>query len=262
MIKKVFFTGFSSSLILSCMILVTLLTGCLPCYYAPNAQNVPLFKEKMQFNTSAAFKVGMYTIGTDIQSAFAATDHLGIMANYSYFTGRESSFDWNDNEYSTTFRSNMLELGLGYFQTFEDKFVFEVYSGYGSDNINTEYDRYDTKGQSTLHYSSFFLQPAVGFYKSNVELAFSTRFRILNYDWIDLDYAVEGDVKNTLLELKNEPLCTALEPAFTFRAGSENIKFQFQVGVSFLMNKAEYFDYDPLNLNFGIIFTPKFKGKN
>jgi hypothetical protein len=252
----------SSFAILSWMTPLMLITGCLPCYYAPNAQNVPLFKEKNQFNGSAAFKVGMYSIGTDIQAAASLTDHLGIMANYSYFTGKKSTLQLQEHSYDTKFRSNLIEFGMGYFHTFEDKFVAEIYSGYSSDNIKTEYDRTDTRGNSTLNYSSFFLQPAIGFYKSNIELAFSMRYRLVNYNRIELSYNIEGEMKDQLLKLKDEPLCSMLEPAITFRAGGEIVKFQFQAGISIFFDQPEYFDYDPLNINFGIIFTPKFKKGN
>lgn len=244
MIKRFFHTGFSFALIL------LFLEGCSPCYYAPGAQNVPLFSGQGDCKASAALKFGQYSIGTDIQSAVAVTDHMGIMLNYSSYIGQDAHLsDYNE----TTSRSKLIEGGMGYYYPFHGSFVFETYAGYSNANIKTDYNEYQGWGSSKLHYSSFFLQPAVGFCKEHIELAISARFRVLDYyKYTCKDYT--GDyLEQSLQEIIDHPATCLLEPAFTMRVGGKHVKFQFQAGFSAVFNRNDQVQYDPLNLNFGLI---------
>jgi hypothetical protein len=163
---------------------VLFIEGCIPCYYAPNAQNVPLFTEKKQANCTMGFQLGLLSVGLNTQVACAVTDHIGLMVNYNQFSGRGESFTLFGEDYSTQFKGRMGEFGLGYYHKIEKKFVFETYGGMGTNKIETVYDNFGGNGTSTLKYLSFFIQPAMGYYNKNIQMAFSSRFRLLNYNSI------------------------------------------------------------------------------
>jgi hypothetical protein len=234
--------------------LFSFLTGCTPCYYAPNAQNVPLFTEYGQGTGTFSFQFGPLSTGCNVQGALAIADHVGIMGNYNHYSGRESSGTWNGEDYTSNFKSNMGEIGAGYFQTFKDKFVFEAYGGLGGSRINSEYERWDSDGSSSVGTTSFFIQPSMGLYKKNVMVAFSTRFRILSFRDVQFDKGLGSGPESELIDLDNMPAKGFFEPAFTFRAGGEKVKFQAQIGLSILMSQDYIFEYDPLNINFGVVF--------
>jgi len=239
-------------------IAILVVSSCAPCYYAPSAQNVPLFTEKKQGKLSGGYKIGSYTQGCDFQTAVSITDHLGIIANYSFFKGRDAVIDDN-KDYSDRFRSNMFEVGMGYYQVFHQKMVFEAYAGYGSDNIHNDYTSEYGGGSSSLHSSSFFLQPALGVCWEHVELAFSTRLRVLNFTKADYNSKNHSSSWYAINDIKLNPVHAFIEPAFTARFGGENVKFQIQVGISNHIGRETAIDYDPFNFNMGLVF--RFKGK-
>jgi hypothetical protein len=244
--------------ILSAMTLVVLfylLTGCMPCYYAPNAQNVPLFTEKKQANGTFGFQFGSLTIGYNMQGAVAVSDHIGLIANYNHFSGKGNKGTYMGEDYSSTYKGNMGEFGLGYYYPFKNKFVVETYAGIGTNTIKTAYERYDGDGNSSLHFNSYFIQPAICVYRKNIKVAFSSRFRLVDYDKIQFDSWLGESAKSVLIDIKNNPDAWLFEPAFTFRAGGEHVKFQAQIGISVFMGNSEISIYDPLNINFGVVFS-------
>lgn len=252
-------TALRSSLFPCIIAIFFLLHGCVPCYYAPSSQNVPLLQKQKDFNLSGAFKVGSLTTGCEFQTAVAATDHLGIIANYSYYTGRQSMFD--ESKLSDS-KSSMLEIGLGYYLPFGEKYVFETYGGYSTANVRTAHDSYLENVGSKVHSWSLFVQPAIGFHKKHAEMAFSTRFRILDFNDLTFDYHQNGSPDNSLSYLVSMPMTLCIEPAYTLRVGGETVKFQMQVGISAPVNNVDYLEYDPFNFNFGLIFNVHHKDKD
>lgn len=247
---------------LAVLALFSLLTGCMPCYYAPNAQNVPVFSEKGQGNGTFSFQFGPLSTGWNVQGALALSDHIGIMGNYNHYSGRDESVSWDGTDYSTKFKSNMGEIGLGYFYPFEGKFVVEAYGGLGGSRINTDYERWNGDGSSSVGTTSFFIQPSIGYYKKHVRLAFSTRFRLLNFRDVKYQTGSGSDPLENVDYLENMPVQGFFEPAFTFRAGGEKVKFQAQAGVSIIMSHAYDIEYDPMNFNVGIVFCLPGKKKS
>lgn len=242
----------------ACLAICYLLNSCVPCYYAPSAQNVPLLQEKKDFRISGAFKLGSITKGCDFQGALAATDHLGVMFNYSYYNGRKSLYD--ETRLSDS-KSNMIEFGLGYFTPVTEFWVFETYGGYGSANVRTEHDGDIRKMSSKVHSWSLFVQPSFGMHKKNVEIAYSTRLRMMDFNSVELSSS-NGNSDLSLEYLKNLPLTWLVEPAFTFRAGGDNVKFQMQVGFTVPLSNSDHLEIDPFNLNLGLIFCIKGKKEN
>lgn len=231
-----------------------MLAGCMPCYYTPNAQNVPMFNARNQANIMAGYRLGVYSRGWDIQSAYSITDHIGIMANYNHFGAQYTEWDYGTVIFDDGhFRGNLFEFGLGYFTTLPDEFVVEAYGGAGWGNINNEFSDYFSQLESEVNYNRYFVQPAICWRHTNIGLAFSTRFCVVNY----MSYTLR-DPQNQynmfdLMGVGHNP-CWLLEPAFTFRGGGNIVKFQTQVCLSFPLNNEDV-NYDPFSFSFGLVFT-------
>jgi hypothetical protein len=254
--KSIFRLGVYAIKLSLCLAVLYFLNSCAPCYYAPSAHNVPLLQEKKDFRASGAVKFGNRTIGYDFQGAVAASNHIGIMLNYSHYSGRKSLLDETN---LTNSKSNMVEIGAGYFLPFGEKFVFETFAGYGTAKVKSTHDSYlDYKG-SEVHSWSLFLQPTVGMHQKHVELAFSTRFRMLDFNNVEFMQYQGGQPDESLANLENAPMSFFVEPAFTFRAGGEKIKYQLQVGFAAPLSENNVPDFDPFNLNMGLIFSLKGK---
>lgn len=238
------------------LLLIPLLDGCSPCYYSPSAHNVPLFKEQGDARLSGSFKLSPRSIGADVQMGVAITDYLGIVAGYSYFTGSPSLL--KNYDYPVNFKNHMGEIGLGYYRPLTDKFIFEIYSGYGYNRINNQFNKKDCRGNSTLKSSRYYIQPAIGLSTRNVELILSGRFRVVSYADIQFSGSLDKRVRTKYVELNNNPTDYFVEPAFTMRLGGGNVKFQFQIGFAVECSRS-ILEYDPLNVNFGLIFS--FNGK-
>lgn len=234
--------------------LFSLLTGCMPCYYSPNSQNVTLFTQKWDGNGTFNFQFGGLSVGLNGQGALALTDHMGIMGNCNYYTGRGEKGTLNGADYSCTFSGKMGEIGLGYYLPFKGKAVFETYAGIGRSRVSTEYEIFDGDGSSSIGTTSFFIQPAIGYYNKHVQLAFSSRFRIINFRDVKYNSGLGNGAKEPVNDLQKYPTAAFFEPAFTLRSGGRNVKFQLQAMFSVPIDNSKIVIYDPVNINIGIVF--------
>jgi hypothetical protein len=236
------------------LITIALLNNCMPCYYTPNAHNVPLFTDKNQANASLGYRIGNYTRGWDIQAAYSITNNVGMTVNYNHFSAR---YDEDENAFLTTndghFRGDLFEFGFGYFRPFADKFVFESYGGVGWGGVKNDFSDYFSHLESEIHYNRYYLQPAVGLVHKTVNLALSTRICILNYTRFTIENNQNQYTMSDLVGLDRNP-SWLIEPAFTFRAGGRVAKFQTQVCLSFPVNNYNA-NFDPFSFSFGVVFT-------
>jgi hypothetical protein len=243
--------GAAALKISGCLIILATINGCVTCSYAPSAQNVPLFKEKNDANLSTAFKFGLLTIGCDLQGAYAISNHIGLTANYNYFNGREETGIYGD-DYSGTYKSHLGEFGLGYYLPFKDKMVFETYGGMGWSKITEKYEINYSPASISLGSTFYFVQPAIGFYHKNVEFAISMRGKLVDFNkgqfdpWLGLNQYYYSQISHVAF---------FIEPAFTFRAGGKNVKFQAQAGFVLPTIEEDILTYDPVNINIGLIFS-------
>lgn len=248
-------TSIKSISLLALISLFFALNGCMPCYYSPNSHNVPVFTGKGQANGTFSFLFGAVSTGANVQGAVAITDHIGLMANYNHFSGRGESGTWNGEDYSSTSTSNMGEVGLGYYLPFQNKMVFETYAGIGASEIATDYERWDGDGSSTVHTTTYFIQPSIAYYKKNIRLAFSSRLRAINFRDISYNTRLGDDAIQGLIDLQDYPTYGFFEPAFTFRAGGKVAKFQIQVGLAVPLGQTYVIEYDPVNINIGMVLS-------
>jgi hypothetical protein len=238
---------------------IVILTNCMPCYYAPNAQNVPLFTERNQANASLGYRIGGYSRGWDIQSAYSVTDHVGMMVNYSHFSAR---YDEDEDAFLITndghFRGDIVEFGFGYFRPFAEELVFETYGGVGWGAVKNEFSDYISHLESEIYFNRYYIQPAIGWVHKNINIAFSTRVCLLNYTKFLLE---NNQNQYTMFDLvgTNRNPSWLFEPAFTFRAGGNIAKFQIQTCVSFPLDNPDA-NFDKLSFSLGVVFT--IRGKN
>ena len=107
----------NQTFIIICM--ATLLTGCAHDYYYSSIQNVPMFKEKYEFHLAGSYAIGEKSQSGELQTAFALTNHLGIMANF--MKTKAGSFAKEDYVSGRNF-----DFGIGYFRPVGNIAVFEV----------------------------------------------------------------------------------------------------------------------------------------
>ena len=262
-----FKVGFSSYAVIW-LFFIIMLESCSMSYYTPNAQNVPLNDEKLEGGANLSFQKGLYSRGLNLQTAFSPVNHFGILLNYHYFSATYSYTSSNfftgvSNTDEGEVKRNFVEMGMGYYIKFQEKFVFEVYGGMGWGNSNFEnhgdtyYNINHIRGKLTDN--RYFLQPAIGWILSeHFELAFSNRFCLLNYKDLILRGGSEINVYE-LLRVDDNPLFL-IEPAVTLRVGGKNIKFQYQFCFSnYIGNFNGY--YDPLAMSFALFFRVNSKDK-
>lgn len=100
-----------------------ILSGC-SSVYIPNVPNTPMLSAQGELHTDAHITLKG---NTSFNSAYAITDHIGIMLNGSVMNREGDKKD---------FKHNLLETGVGYFTTFgaDNSRIFEIYTGVGSGN--------------------------------------------------------------------------------------------------------------------------------
>jgi len=240
-------------------ILILFCTGCISLYYAPNSQNVPMFKEKNETEASLAFQIGTLTVGCDVDMAYSFTNHFGMIVNYNHWGAKKRSLLPNsDIEYEISGKNDLIEVGAGFYLPFQGKFVFETYGGVGWGGVKNEYE---SNLESKLNYNRYFIQPSCGYYNKKVNLIFSLRFSGIDYNRIKYDPGIDESDKYDLEYIIDYPLSFYIEPAITFRVGSEKFKWQVQIVYSDNLNTPELV-YEPLCITTGlIVLFPNKKGQ-
>src|SRR5205085_216186 len=113
--------------IISILLLVLCMASCYsPRYvYSPSAQNIPLLNKKNDYKLAGYYSGGSglvkynnnYARGIDLQTAYAFSDHFGVMLN-EYLrwekNGGNNDFYIPDNS-TIKYKRSLTELGVGYF---------------------------------------------------------------------------------------------------------------------------------------------------
>lgn len=205
----------------ACLIL---LQACVPMYYAPNAHNVPLLKEKHELRINAGLTAVEDASGPEIQAAYAITDHLGLMIQGAYLKGGNYDTSWEGE-------GKIAEIGMGYFKSLGNNMVAEVYGGAGFATItNQRYEAFD------LRFAKPFIQPTFGFNSKYFEFAFSPKIALVHYKEpliLAEEYVIDANGIGNYITTKQQQTFFAVEPAITIRAGWKFIKLQGQPGWSF-----------------------------
>lgn len=219
----------------SFLLALFLVTSCAP-VYVPNVRNSPMFTKGGEFQASAQIGNGL-----ELQSAYAVTDHFGLMTNFSFInqSGTEDEEDFH--------RHQFFEGGAGFFTNRNESF-FEIYAGYGRGK-GTSFDAFEFFGPQSVaatgRYERYFLQPGIGLNKEKVNLSFAPRFSLVDF------YEFSTELVRTTVEEKPKLF---FEPAIIGRTNfAHNTMFAtFQAGASLGMNETVYFDRRTFTLSAGI----------
>lgn len=190
--------------------------------YVPHVVNTPLFTEQGELQLALHASTG-----TDLQLAYSFSDHWGLMANASYA-------DFSKKEKKHQFHSG--ELGLGYFNSFDQKGMWEIYAGAGRGKYF--FDRTSKLDDPFVDFTRtrLFIQPALGTKSDQFEGSLAARF-----SWVQLQ------------EDHRKAQGLFFEPAMTAKIGNPNIRLVFQLGASLPAREDKLkFDYEILFLSFGL----------
>ena len=219
-----------------------MLFGCSHQYYAPNTQQVPMFTEKNQWQATGSTSFGNEVQATDIGVAYSVASHVALMGDVNWMRGT-----WSDQK--NFMKSGYAEFAVGYFTKIDRYGVFEIYGGLGRNAQHHQFG-YDSV-TADLNYTKFFIQPVIGYKKGKIEAGFSFRISQINYT-----KRAGGDSQYEERTLPDQSTYTLIEPAFTFRVGGENVKFQFQRQLSSPLSfDNPKWQYTPSLWSFGIHFA-------
>ena len=216
-------------------IVLALLSACSP-VYVPNVRNSPMFTKAGEFQTIVQIGNGL-----EAQSAFAVSEHVGLMSNFSYIN---RSTDEDETSYH---RHRFFEAGVGYYSNRDESF-FELFAGYGRGK-GTSFDSFEFFGPqssaTTGKYERYFLQPAFGLNKDELNFSFAPRFTMVDFYHFSTELG-QGPV--------HEEPKFFLEPAIIGRANFANnhLFAIFQAGVSLGLSDDIYFHRRTLQISAGL----------
>lgn len=210
-------------------------SACAP-VYVPNVRNSPMFTKESEFQFA-----GQIGNGLEVQSAYSITEHFGLMTNFSFIdqSGVENEADYH--------RHQFFEGGVGYFSNKDESF-FEFFAGYGRGK-GTTYDVYELFGPQSVaatgRYERYFIQPAFGLNKDEVNVSFAPRFSMVDF------YEFSTEISRAQV---NEAPKFFFEPAIIGRVNFANnhLFVTFQAGASLGMSEHTYFDRRTFTLSGGL----------
>jgi hypothetical protein len=216
-----------------------------------------MFTEENLFSGTIAGSVGEVNNSIEIQAGLSLPGHVAFTANY--MAGGTRHIRDNISDIS---KVSYFEGAAGFYTSFSDKGLFEIYGGYGkgSQNHTFAYKEYDgflswtwiRDGTANLSFSKLFIQPDIGLKINSFEGAFSCRLSKLNLTNIDVYNTVHRlDQLNTLKQNNNPWL---LEPALTIRGGSKSVKAQVQIILSKSLSGADLL-FENVRFSFGLHFN-------
>ncbi len=210
---------------------IVFMASCSPVYYIPNTHNVPAMSEQGEFVGAVAGT----TDRADIMAAYAISDNIGVLANASLFFPK-------DNEDGNGGSGQIFEGGIGYFTPIGDNdFLFETYGILGMGKVENHYSTTssgETGGKLEAGLFRAAIQPALSYKRKYFSASVSTRFSYLNYTSVKGDLLYQG--ANQIDYLNDVNSQVLFEPAFTLRAGIEQVKLQAQIGTSLNLSHNDF----------------------
>lgn len=203
-----------------------ILSSCSRTAYVPSIQNVPMLTEKHDLNATLSLNY--------FKGAYAISDHIGLVLNaetdglFKNLTEEDSS------------KKHVVEFGAGYFTPLNQELSLGIYAGAGLGKISFEQNTFNNMGRFSARKTNYYLQPHISYKTKFIEFAFSTRFTKLDYynlDDTEYNLDIDEETEETAFDLRliEDPIYNFIEPAFTLRTGSENIKLSLQIQHSYLL---------------------------
>ena len=222
------------------LIVLGIATSCAP-VYVPNARNSPMFTKAGEFQGSMQLGNGL-----DLQGAVSVSNHIGLMANYSFEDRNNYDYDPdNDNGYH---HHKFFEGGIGYYEN-DGNWCYEIFAGYGRGD-GASYDEYEWWGaqseRATGKFERYFIQPAFGLNKKIMHVSFVPRISIVDFTEFSNDFVTVPVDENPKV---------FIEPAVIGRVNLMNnhLFFTFQAGFS-VPASSTYYEYRPFQLSTGLGF--------
>lgn len=203
----------------------------------PSAHQTPLLNKKGEVSA------GVYsgTNGTDIQLAYAASDHIGVLAAGSFYhSDRAGSTEGHGHSYG--------ELGVQYHRALGRVGRLELMTGMGTGSAysNGTYSFANTTSsvKATGDYNKIFIQSNIGLETEVIDLGVSSRFGHAMYSQFETDETVFNERRSA----------TFWEPSLFTRLGWKGIKLEVQLGSSVPMKEEAQveFDYQPFFFTIGL----------
>ncbi|HOZ15264.1 MAG TPA: hypothetical protein PK784_10780 [Tenuifilaceae bacterium] len=192
--------------------------------YVPNSFNSPLLRNKGdgQINVTTGIS------GFEVQTAYAITDNVGIMANGQVLKTTEHD--------TLKQQRTLFELGLGYTEKFSDNGIFEIFGGAGVGEVPADYRKIDYDGVSTTQITRYFIQPGLGFYNDWLDISILSRLSAVSI----------GGETNWFYE-----------PGFMAKMGYKRLRFYSCIGLSIPFEKYDdqKWNHNPIMFSIGIHFN-------
>jgi hypothetical protein len=191
-------------------------------YYVPSTPNTQLLSEKNDVSVNVLASASNQFTGFETQASYLPAKHLGLIAGYS--SGK--------NEVAETYmRFHKFEAGAGYVTPLSKVWHFETYGGIGTGTI----DNMHATGNSEIHLTSFFIQPAIAASnaKKTVQFGIISKFSGVNFN-VDTAFenAKEPYCTSQLGSLYRQPFHLMWEPGLLLRVGWKNFMFHTSYSAS------------------------------
>ncbi len=240
-----------ATIIIFSLSVIMLCTSCVHYYYAPGANNVPLFKEKNEGRIQLQYSSGNFMRGFDLQSAYAVGKHLGLQCNFLY-AGE------NDEDYGSG-NGTYIEAAMGYFKPLNNnRWVFETYAGLGTGIVH---NKYEMQASATTGVTKLFIQPSFGYSSINFEMALSSEFSTVIFKVRNSTLTKDnnfGDFDDIEF-LRSTKSSFFWEPGIIIRGGFKNVKALAQLTVTLTDNAR--LPIENTNFSLGIIVPFRIKSK-
>ncbi len=230
------------------VVLAFTLNSCTHYYYIPNAQNVPLFREKNEFQGTLMVGGGNDISTAEVQAAYSITDNLALMTNFMSAKGGEKSNDeWGKGSY--------IDGAIGYYKPFNEVLVAEVYAGLGTCTQHHVYSTDNYKnGTADLSFMKYFLQPSIGATFKAFDIAVSTRLSRLSFYDIENNITMDNQALYYVDTIAQNKTSYLFEPALTIRGGWKYVKLQLQFSSSKNLTHPNL-RFEDSNVSLGLHFT-------
>ncbi|MBL7963069.1 MAG: hypothetical protein JNM31_04405 [Flavobacteriales bacterium] len=227
-----------------------LLCSCSHYAYMPNMHQVPLLREKGEVRVAvcnSSEDMGNSEVtGMELQFSGAITDHWGLMLNLASYASRHGDGT-----------GRFAELGAGRFRKLDPHWTLEWYAGVGRGASN-----YDSQ---TLNLWRLFAQPSIGYASRNFDIAFTTRFVLVDHDLPSFPTYSPLGITESVADLVHYfgKARGMVEPGFLMRLGGRAVKLQIQYVHSINLGRELYMLENNVSLglqfNFNNSFLPRWK---
>ncbi|HMS98943.1 MAG TPA: hypothetical protein PKA12_09365 [Saprospiraceae bacterium] len=233
---------------------VITIMGCTPEFYSPNRVNIPELSKKKDFKISVAKGY----IDFEAQTAYAITNHFGLMCNYANISSRTSDTNFELGG------GRLLEIGGGYFVK-KEHLIFENYATIGrgsffnrAEFINSTIE--DEDGKLDADFSKLGVQSTLTFQHDLLSVSGGLRFTNIQYTNITGNMYSGSQNLREFLNLNSN--YNFLEPVFQIGIGFKHVRFNVQYQKSFNLNQNDYYNYNKVNYSAGIQLSfPAIKSK-